>query len=253
MSKVLIQTSFFLLLISFQLNAQVVNIESQRISTDTTGWAGKFGGNFNWTKNVDQVFSIGGAAHVQYKTFKNLYLLLGDYSFLKGNDKKLIDNAFLHFRINHKFTNIVRGEFLTQVQNNKISKIDTRFLIGAGPRFKIPSPRNLSMYLGIIFLYEYEKELTDPPGYNHFFRNSSYLTFTYSLNDRLKLISTTFYQPRIDYFRDFRVLNQETLVISITKRLAVTLNWNYLFDQYPVEGVPNSTSSFVTGFTFELK
>jgi len=235
---------------TFSTKAQVVNIEAQRIKTDTTGWAGSLGGSFNWTQNVDQVFAINATAHLQYKKNKNLYLLLGDYSFLKGADKKFIDNAFVHFRFNHKFSELFRGELFTQLQNNKISKIDTRFLIGAGPRLKLPASKTLKIYLGILFMYEYEKELLDPPIYKNDARNSSYLSFTYKPNDRVEIISTTFYQPKLTYFNDFRILNQETVVIFISKKLAVTMDFNYLYDQFPVEGVPQINASYSTGFKY---
>ena len=81
---------FALLLVMTGITAsgQIVNVESRRIQTDTTGWAGSFGGNVNLSKNVDRVFSASAFAHLQYKNSKNLYLFLGDYSFLKGAQKK---------------------------------------------------------------------------------------------------------------------------------------------------------------------
>ena len=106
--------------------AQIVNVESRRIQTDTTGWAGSFGGNINLSKNVEQVFSASAFAHLQYKNSRNLYLFLGDYSFLKGAQKKYTDNTFFHLRYNHKFSDLVRWEVFTQLQTNKITKIDNR-------------------------------------------------------------------------------------------------------------------------------
>ena len=35
---------------SLRAGAQIVNVESRRIQTDTTGWAGSFGGNINLSK-----------------------------------------------------------------------------------------------------------------------------------------------------------------------------------------------------------
>ena len=61
-----------------RVRAQIVNVESRRIQTDTTGWAGSFGGNVNLSKNVDRVFSASAFAHLQYKNSKNLILFLGD-------------------------------------------------------------------------------------------------------------------------------------------------------------------------------
>lgn len=230
--------------------SQVVNVEAQRIKTDTIGWAGSIGGSFNWTQNVEQIFAINTTAHLQYKSKKNLYLLLGDYALLKSEQKNFINNAFLHFRFNHTFTEFLRAEVFTQLQNNKISKIDTRYLIGAGPRFKFPMPKTIKFYLGVLIMYEYEKEITEPPIYNSYFRNSTYLSITYKPNDIVGISSTTFYQPRMDYFSDFRILNQTTISLAISKKLAVTINWNYLYDEFPVEGVPKINANYSTGFKY---
>lgn len=55
------------IIISFQVKAQIVNVESQRLKEDTTGFAGSFGGSFNLAKNVDQIFSANAFSTIQYK------------------------------------------------------------------------------------------------------------------------------------------------------------------------------------------
>ncbi|MFT3702779.1 MAG: DUF481 domain-containing protein [Agriterribacter sp.] len=232
------------------LKAQIVNIESERIQTDTTGWAGSFGGNFSIAQNVDRVFSAGAFAHIQYKTKKDLYLFLGNYSFLKGAQTSYLDNTFYHLRYNRKLTDVLRLEIFSQLQTNKITKIDTRFLAGIGPRIKLHKTNTFQIYAGVLFMFEYEKEITDPPVYHRDIRNSTYLTFTYKPLPNFSLVSTSFYQPRINNFGDFRLLNQESANLSITHKLAATLDWNYLYDRQPAVGVPKTNYSFATGFKY---
>ena len=241
-----------LLLLCFNANAQIVNVESERIHTDSIGWAGSFGGNFSITQNIDKVFSAEAFAHVQYKTAKNLYLFLGNYSFLKGAQTKYLDNTFYHLRYNRKISDHVRWEIFSQLQTNKITKIDSRFLAGMGPRIKLHKTSIFQIYTGVLFMYEYEKELTDPPIYHNDIRNSTYFTLTYKPVSNFELVSTSFYQPRIDHFKDFRLLNQESANLLITHKLSATLNWNYLYDRFPAEGVPDTNYSFSTGFKYVL-
>lgn len=250
MYLVRIFSSVFLVLLVARAGAQIVNVESSRIQTDTTGWAGSFGGNINVAKNVEKVFSAGGFAHLQYKNSKNLYLFLGDYSFLKGSGKKYTDNTFFHLRYNRKFSNLLRWEVFTQLQTNKITKISSRFLTGTGPRLKLSGSGKLNVYLGVLAMYEYERELITPPVTHHDVRNSSYLSFTLRPTPTLEIVSTTFYQPRVDRWSDFRILNQESANLSITQRLSATINWNYLYDRFPVKGVPRSNYTFSTGFKY---
>lgn len=241
-----------LIIFTHRLNAQIVNVESLRIQTDTVGFAGSFGGNFTLTKNVDQIFSANAFASIQYKSIKSTYLILSDYSFLKGANKKLLNKIFGHFRYDREITTFFRMEAFTQIQTNKITKIDTRFLIGMGPRLKMPTPDMLKAFVGILFMYEYEKELTDPVIYHRVIRNSSYVAFTFEPNDHVKITSTTFYQPKLDEFSDFRILNQESAAFSITKNLSVTLNWDYLYDAEPVKGIPKNNYTFSTGLKYEF-
>jgi hypothetical protein len=229
-----------LLLLYSPVYAQISNVEAQRIQTDSSGWAGSLSGSFNLTKNTIRIFSAKFFAAIQFKTQKNTYLLLGDYGFLKTHRRKLVNNAFVHFRFDHKFTNLIRWEFFIQDQTNEITKIDRRFLAGTGPRFKLPASENLKAYLGISFMYEYEKDITQPPIIHRVFRNSSYLALLFTPAKHLQFVSTSYYQPRISQFSDFRILKQESANFSITKKLSLTLNWNYLYDSSPVIGVPKS-------------
>ncbi|HEX5555854.1 MAG TPA: DUF481 domain-containing protein [Chitinophagaceae bacterium] len=247
---VIILLFFFTCLTSFFSYGQIVNVESMRIAMDSTGWAGSMGGDFTLTKNTARIFSANAYGTVQLKTKKNLYLFLGNYGFLKGDTEKFIDNAFLHFRFDHSLTSFLQWEFFVQYQNNKITKIAKRFLLGSGPRFKLPTPEKLKTFLGIDFMYEYEEEISAPVITHRVFRNSSYLAFTYKPTAYLQLVSTTFYQPRLDQFSDFRILNQETATFTITKKLSVTLNWDFLYDAVPVADIPKDNFTFSTGFKY---
>ena len=117
--------------------AQIVNMESQRYRTDTTGWAGSVGGNFALTNYGQKIFDVDANAHVQYKSKRSLYLFLGGYGFLKGDQQSYVDYGFLHLRYNYKLTKVLRLEAFTQLQQNTITKVQFRYLVGAGPRFKL--------------------------------------------------------------------------------------------------------------------
>lgn len=233
------------------IKAQIVNIESARIQSDTTGWLGTLGAAISLTKNTQQVFAAEGNAHLQYKSDKSLYLILANYGFLKTTDKKLIDNAFFHFRYNYKLNRTVRWEAFTQVQNNIITRIKSRFLLGTGPRFKIVSAKVFRFYAASLLMYEVEKE-KDLPELHRDMRSSSYVSFSIYPNDRIEIISTSFYQPRLSEFADYRILNQSSLKVKAGKRLTVSLNYNYLFDSRPAAGIPETNYSLLTGFEYEF-
>ena len=94
--------------------AQIVNVESQRIQSDTTGWLGNFGVSFKLDKNKVQVINLNTNAQIEYKAQRNLYLFLMNYDFLKGASQTLQNNLFFHLRYNYKLTDMLRFEAFTQ-------------------------------------------------------------------------------------------------------------------------------------------
>jgi hypothetical protein len=230
---------------------QVVNIESQRYQTDTTGWAGTLGGNFALTNYGENVFNVHANTHVQYKSVKSLYLFLGGYGFLKGNKQAFVDFGFLHFRYNYKLTKILRLEAFTQLQQNTVTKIQSRFLVGTGPRFKILSTEKIRLYAASLVMYETEKE-TGNPKQIHNWRSSNYFSLSYLPNSQTELVSTTYYQPVFFDISDSRLMNQTSCKVKAGKKIVISINWNYLFDTTPAAGVVKETYSFSTGIEVDL-
>lgn len=243
--------AIFIFTIKQKCIGQIVNMESQRYQTDTTGWAGSAGGNFALTNFGQKVFAVNANGHIQYKSKKSLYLFLGGYGFLKGDKQSFVDHAFLHFRYNYKLTKTVRLEAFIQAQQNVITKIQHRYLIGAGPRFKIMGADKLRIYAGSLPMYEIEKEKDRPrPLYD--WRLSNYVSITFVPNKQTELTTTTYYQPVLFDIGDYRLLNQSSLRIKAGKKITVGLNWNYQYDATPAAGIVTDTYNFSTGIQVEL-
>jgi putative salt-induced outer membrane protein YdiY len=232
--------------------AQVVNIESQRMQSDTTGWLGNFGTNFLFQKNAVEVLNINLNAHVQYKTQKNLYLFLANYNLLKGSGETLTDNLFYHLRYNHKFNAWLRWEVFTQLQQNSVTGIDVRVLTGTGPRFKLHGTKQFALYIATAAMYEYEKEETSPPVYHRDVRSSSYVSFTYRPVESAEIISTIFYQPLFRDFNDYRILNEISLKFRITKHFSFKAGWYYLYDSAPAASTPKLNYSISNGVEYDF-
>ena len=98
MSRIFLLLLFFCF--SADSNAQIINVENARMHSDTTGWMGSAGALLSLTKNTDEIFLVQINAHIQYKTQKDLFLILGNYGFLSGSSQNLINNSFLHLRYN---------------------------------------------------------------------------------------------------------------------------------------------------------
>lgn len=240
------------LLLPFCVSAQIVNIESQRLQSDTTGWLGSLGSNFLFQKNAVQVLNINLDAHVEYKTQKSLYLFLANYNLLKGSGETLSDNLFYHLRYNYKINKWLRWEVFTQLQQNSVTGIDLRVLAGTGPRFKLGKSKQVALYAGASTMFEYEKEITTPAIYHRDIRSSNYITTTVKPNKNVELVATVFYQPLYKNVSDYRILNEITATFKIVKHLSFTAGWNYLYDTNPAAQTPKLNYSIVNGIEYDF-
>lgn len=251
------KTSFIfslLLLIGLNGAGQIINVENSRLHADTTGWMGGAGASVNLNKNAVQVLGINLESQLQYKSHsqKSLWLILGNYSFLKAGANKLVSQGFIHLRYNYKLNSWLRWEIFGQYQNNPVLFIDHRFLLGSGPRFRIYRHNKTRVYAATLLMLEEEKELTNPVIQHHDLRNSSYVSCSLIPNGQLEVVNTFFYQPLLKDLRDHRFLNQLSVKVKAGRHVSLGVKLNYLYDARPAGTAPSTTYNFATGIDFDF-
>jgi len=223
-----------------QVYSQIVNIEGKRIITDKVGWAGFVDVGFNLQKTEKKLFNLTGLGHVQFKTAKDLFLLLTSFEFITVNDGDLENRSLAHFRYNRKLGSLVRWEVFAQQQFNKVKNIKNRLLFGIGPRFKLSGSKKLKTYFGLLYMYEIEN-LTDSDITGKYHRISSYLSFSFSPSEKTSFVSTTYYQPNIENFSDYRVSSGNSFLVKLSRRISFILNVGFEYDSMPAEGINKSS------------
>lgn len=234
------------------LSGQIVNMESLRKPTDTTGFAGGIALNGNYLDNDKVIYTLGFEPNVQYKTGKNLFLVVGDYKITRSEKQAFQDAAFLHLRYNYKISDRLRWEAFTQLQDNKIIKLQYRFLAGTGPRFKIVGKEAFRLYLGLTPMYEHEQIDDDQNTINNSVRLSQYVSITIRIGDHAELYTTSYFQPVIDKFRDYRFFNEQKLKIHLVGNLTCNVSGVYTWDSRPPEGAPGRTLQLRTGVQYNF-
>lgn len=246
---------FFVLLIfilfSISSYSQILNVESLRKVTDTVGWSGSVALDFNLTRSVNDFFIISNDIHVQYKLTKHLFLFKNQLRFVKIEGDDFSNNGITHFRYNYKWKPRIVLEALVQGQYNKISKIDSRYLVGLGPRFKLSNLKNYKFYLGTLVMYEHEK-LTDGNDPTEDLRGSTYFSCSLYPNDVFSFISTTYYQPLLSKFSDYRIASESSLGIKAFKNFIFKVTYLFTYDTEPAEGIQNSQYQFTTGILYSF-
>jgi len=241
---------FIMLFINTLSYSQILNVESLRKVTDTSGWSGSASVNFSLRRNVNDFIVINSDIHLQYKMDRHLILFKNDVAFQKidGQD---FDNAFItHLRYNYKVAPKWYWEAFTQGQFNRVNLINFRALAGTGPRFKLTSSEKYRFYLGSLAMYEYEEVDDGITPLQKNWRWSNYLSFSIYPSDRVTLVSTTYYQPRFNLFSDYRISSESSLVVGLLKNFALKTTYLFVYDAVPAVGIPNSQYNFTTGFTY---
>ncbi|HOI86342.1 MAG TPA: DUF481 domain-containing protein [Lentimicrobium sp.] len=230
-----------ILFITFTVSAQVLNIERERIKTDTTGWSGSANISLNLFSNTKRFTEIGIDVHAQYKTSRSLYLALSDYEVIRSESSDFSNKGMQHLRYNYKITDIWILEAFGQAQFNKVLNLNFRGLAGAGLRVKMIGEDKLRLYGGMAYMYEYEEPLESPIEHNH--RLSNYLSVSSKPVKHFNVVNTIYFQPRIDFFADYRVSNNLDLIFKISSRLSYALALEFVMDNRPLPDMPREVYS----------
>lgn len=239
-------------LIPSLLKGQLLNVESMRIRTDTTGWFGEAGLSGAYVQSATTVVQAEARGHIEHKGKKDLILFLGNYSILTGDGADLIDEYMLHLRYNYKFNKWLRWEVFGQLQQNEILNIHERILFGTGPRYKLADTKKVRLYVGTLVMREFERE-SDPEQTTHNdYRLSNYLTFNITPAENLEFVSTTYYQPKTSDFTDYRILNQNSMNVKAGKHFVFSINFQFMYDAVPAKDIQNRTSKLSTGLGYRF-
>nr|WP_321237297.1 DUF481 domain-containing protein [uncultured Psychroserpens sp.] len=246
--------TILLLCVTMTSFSQVINVETLRKPSDSAKWTGSVSLDVSLIKNKNDIFRIANKAHIQYNDKINLWLFINDLNFQKIEGNSLVNRGTQHLRYNRRISPRVKWEAFVQAQYDAISEIDFRGLLGTGPRFKLLENENYRFYLGTLIMYEYEKasNTVDNRKQNDA-RGSAYLSFSMYPTETISLISTSYYQPRIDAFSDYRLSSNTSLLFKIYKNLAFKTNFNYYYDAVPVSAaIPKTQFELTNGLLYSF-
>ena len=229
--------------------AQVVNAERLRLDGTEQGWSGSLAANADLRRNQSSVFALGANAHLQHKRDSNTVLLVGQTGFVKAQGAELVNFAFGHLRYSHFVTDWLTLEAFTQLQQNRVNGIASRWLVGAGPRFRLARGRPVTAYLGTLVMREREREVTDSIPLRRHWRASVYLAASYTprASDWVTVVTTTYLQPRLGTWDDVRVATDWSVQVRLRENLSLVTSLNLVYDARPPLGLDRATYALLNG------
>ena len=144
----------------------------------------------------------------------------------------------------------MKFEVFGQSQYDAISDIKFRGLLGIGPRFKLSKNDKFRYYLGTLFMFEHEEASDNTIDILRDFRASAYFSCSLYPLENISFVSTTYYQPLLKHFADFRISNESSLGIKVLKNLLFKTTFTYHFDVNPIVGIPKSQYELTNGIVY---
>lgn len=179
--------------------------------------------------------AFGGVTHDRHLLFSRLS---ADYGQASG--ETTVARWMGHLRYNYRFTDVVAGEALTQVQHDRFRRLAVRDLYGVGLRFEPYHEEDLEIFFGTTYLFEHEvlEPVPGSPQSNDVWhRSSDYAGFNMHAASLVDLSTVTYVQPRFDRPLDFRILSETLVTFTITKVLAARVSGSVWYDNRPPFGV----------------
>lgn len=239
------------LLSSFFLQSQIVNIENLRHNIDSLGWSGHARLDLQLEKNnANRILNFSNQLRLQYKAQKSTWFLIHDMALKEFNGSQIINNSTQHLRFSHELSSKISYEAFLQSQSDRISEIRLRFLAGTGLRFNLYKTEKTKAFLGATVMYEYENSVHEVESIHNDLRNSLYFSFKLKPTENISIVSTNYYQPLFNNFSDYRILSETSLMFKVIKNLKFITTIHYVFDSFPVATVAKEQYKISNGLVY---
>lgn len=237
----------FILISWGSFSQTIVHVENKRLGNNKQGFSGTINLNFSFLQNQNSVIVSNNNAQFQYVKKKSNFLFLNAFNITSINGEGFVNDGFHHLRYGYKLNKIITLEAFSQFQYNKILKIDSRFLNGIGPRFSLLKTDSTHLYIGTLYMYEYETETT--PKLNTDNRLSIYISLGLPVTKIIAIDMIAYYQPNLEYFNDYRTSIENHLDFEINKNFSFRLSVGLNYDAKPPNGINNLIYSVQNGMT----
>ena len=240
-----------------------VNTEAMRFNTDLPGFtiSGNLSGEY--VEGNSDYITYSGQLRLDYRKEKNHAFYIANFDRGETNKKLYINSGFMHMRSVRQTNSRIKTEMFAQLEYNDFLHIEQRRLAGGGLRINFLKYKDvLDFNMGLAAMWENEEyvdpEWDDASGTWTIFptedkdliRSTNYLTGKWYINEHVTFNLTTYYQPDISNFDDFRLLMDTGLRILFSDIFYFTTIIHYRHDSEPPTGLEDYDLSMTNGIGF---
>lgn len=232
-----------------------VDIEALRLSDPPLGRSGTLGGDVSIrTGNVDFI-AIDLRARMYDVTPTESRLLIGDGGIGFIDRSRFSSAGLLHYR--RSYTTVSRRfapEWYGQMNYDRAQRLTFRALAGSGLRTGFARGEWGDFGAGSGFILEYE-QLSLPDTASHptstlEVRWTNFLTLRILATENLVVTSTTYFQPALMAFGDYRALEKVRVSADISETMALTVSFDLRYDSRPPAVISALDTRLRTGITY---
>jgi hypothetical protein len=232
-----------------------VNVEVLRPDDLPTGRSGTLGGDLAARKgNVDYV-ALDVRARLYDVRERRTRLIVGSGGIGFLETSRFASSGLLHVRTTYQpFFRSVAPEWLAQANYDRPLLLDFRLVAGGGIRGPLQQGEWGNVGGGSTLMLEQEW-LSLPDTASHPKRTlearwSNFVSLRVIASETTVITSTTYIQPALADFGDFRVLESAQLATSISDELALTVSFDLRYDSGPPDGLAALDARLRTGVTY---
>ncbi len=243
---------WLLLLIAFTpdiTGQQIVHIDSRTHDGRKQGWSGSVAIQANFLQNDNDIFQSFNSFEIAYRKTPYTLLSMSNLDLTLVNSRSLVGAMYQHLRYTRLLSHRFAVEVFSQAQRNESIKLGFRGLVGAGPRVRIDVSDSLAVYVGPLYMYEYEEERGKTAIYRTH-RLSTYISFSAAASRSFTLNLIGFYQPNVLNFSDVKLSAETVLEFKVGDSFALNMVYGITHNSRPPEGIRGTLSSFKNGIKF---
>jgi len=232
-----------------------VNVESLRPDDLPLGRSGEIGGDLSARAgNVDFVaLDLGARLYDVREGSTRLIVASGGIGFLDRS--RFASAGLLHYR--RTYTSLhpnVSPEWFGQINYDRPLLLNLRLVAGGGVHGEFEDGTWGEFGGGSALMLEQEwlslPDTAAHPGQTLALRWSNYLSLRVIVSETTVITSTSYIQPDLGAFSDYRVLENFRLSTKITDELALTVSFDLRYDSRPPDALDALDARLRTGVTY---